>query len=118
MIMFIPNSQDIQRALVIPLGAHNHPSFPSQKPSNADKARVSEAIHAAGSSGISRHNLVNAPTTDAVCGGRLTTTSEAFMDGRRLTQQIKKDRDKAFPNGVGWEGTFQICEPIDLIAYI
>jgi hypothetical protein len=98
MIIFVPVDKDVRKALVILHKPHNHPIHPKTKPSFKDKEKLSEVVHAVGTTGLTVQKLMNgmenskqshldaditlqAGTTSLVYEGvSIAASSAAFMD--------------------------------------
>ncbi|KAJ6619645.1 hypothetical protein B0H10DRAFT_1946692 [Mycena sp. CBHHK59/15] len=96
MLIFIPvDPAYSHKALVILRNPHNHPAHPKTKPNVSDRTKLVAAVQAAG--------LTESPSTSTLYGGRLTESSPAFTDSRRLRDFIGQEKKKEHPQGMGWE---------------
>ncbi|KAJ7434410.1 hypothetical protein FB451DRAFT_998919, partial [Mycena latifolia] len=122
MLIFIPvNTVHSHKAFVVLRTPHNHPVHPTTKPSANDRTTLTKAVQAAGLTGLTAQKLLNgsytipifdccaeklaiAPSTSTIYGGRLSESSPAFTDKRRLRDFISNEKKKDHPLGMGWEG--------------
>ncbi|KAJ7301603.1 hypothetical protein DFH08DRAFT_827404 [Mycena albidolilacea] len=105
MIIFTPvNPPPAARhkALVIVRGPHNHPAHPKAKPSTSAQYLLGQAIDAAGSLGLTVNKLLNAPSTTLIYGGeRVSTSSPADMNTRKVMDLINKKKEDGSSSGNG-----------------
>ncbi|KAJ7440049.1 hypothetical protein FB451DRAFT_1191835 [Mycena latifolia] len=98
------NTVHSHKAFVVLRTPHNHPVHPTTKPSANDRTTLTKAVQAAGLTGLTAQKLLNAPSTSTIYGGRLSESSPAFTDKRRLRDFISNEKKKDHPLGMGWEG--------------
>ncbi|KAJ6562706.1 hypothetical protein DFH09DRAFT_920579 [Mycena vulgaris] len=105
MLIFPPvDAVYAHKALVVLRNPHNHPAHPKTKPSARDRLQLGEAVQAAGLTGLTVQKLLNAPSTSMVYeGGRVSESSPAFTDQRKLRDFITEQKKKEHPYGMGWE---------------
>jgi hypothetical protein len=124
MVIFIPVNPPLaarHKALVIVRGPHNHPAHPKTKPSTSDQNLLGQAITAAGSLGLTVSKLLNgepiycfnrkplriylAPSTNIIYGGeRVSSSSPAHINSRKVMDFINEKKKKDHPQGMGWAG--------------
>jgi hypothetical protein len=127
MIIYVLVDLSIRKVFVLLRHAHNHPVHPKSKPTSADKAKLAEAVDAAGKIGLTAHKLINgayicdmwrclmhwlmvyflvlAASTSLVYGEKsVGEVSPAFVDKRKVRDAIKVEKAKDYPEGMGWEG--------------
>ncbi|KAF8951490.1 hypothetical protein BDZ97DRAFT_1909987 [Flammula alnicola] len=116
MVIFIPLDISIQKAIVFLRGPHNHPMHPKTKPSSEEKVQLHKAIEAAGRRGLTVQKLLNAPSTSTIYNGKsIPEASPAFMDRRRLRDEIHASKMKDYPKGMGWEGDIDEWEIVGFL---
>ncbi|KAF8219461.1 hypothetical protein L208DRAFT_1383005 [Tricholoma matsutake] len=119
MIIFVPVDKEIRKAVIILCNPHNHPMHPRTKPSFKDKKKITKAIHAAGTTGLTVLKLMNvpslivdqqlAPSTALVYdGSSIADHSLPYMNWRRLCDKIQEEKLKEYPKGMGWDEAAQI----------
>ncbi|KAJ7789038.1 hypothetical protein B0H14DRAFT_2627657 [Mycena olivaceomarginata] len=105
MIIFTPVNPPLaarHKALVIVRGPHNHPAHPKTKPSTSAQYLLGQAIDAAGSLGLTVNKLLNAPSTTLIYGGeRVSTSSPAYMNTRKVMDLINKKKEDRSSSGNG-----------------
>ncbi|KAJ6582523.1 hypothetical protein DFH09DRAFT_1439289 [Mycena vulgaris] len=100
MLIFLPvDAVYAHKALVVLRNPHNHPVHPKTKPSVRDRLQLGEAVQAAGLTGLTHH-----PHPWFTRGGRVSESSPAFTDQRKLRDFITEQKKKEHPYGMGWEG--------------
>ncbi|KAJ7153860.1 hypothetical protein C8R43DRAFT_1126536 [Mycena crocata] len=106
MIIFVPIDVSYSHlALVEVRGPHNHQAHPNTKPSAEDRLKLGRAVEAAGLTGLTVQKLLNAPSTlTAYDGERVSTSSPAFTNTRKVRDFIGEKKKDAYPRGMGWEG--------------
>ncbi|KAJ7825909.1 hypothetical protein B0H14DRAFT_2596247 [Mycena olivaceomarginata] len=108
MIIFIPVNPPLaarHKALVIVRGPHNHPAHPKTKPSTSDQNLLGQAITAASSLRLTVSKLLNAPSTNLIYGGeRVSSSSPAYINSRKVMDFINEKKKKDHPQGMGWAG--------------
>ena len=126
MVIYIPIDTSIRKAIIILRNPHNHPMYPKTKPSTEEKDRLRKAITAAGKRGLTVRKLINgivsrflsstcylpseypAPSTSAIYSSTaLPVATPAYMDRRKLRDEIRKEKMKDHPKGLGWEGSYK-----------
>jgi hypothetical protein len=125
MVIYIPIDTSIQKAIIILRNPHNHPMYPKTKPSTEEKDRLRRAITAAGKRGLTVRKLINgivsifiptcylpskysAPSTSAIYSSTaLPVATPAYMDRRKLRDEIRREKMKDHPKGLGWEGLYK-----------
>jgi hypothetical protein len=121
MIIFTPVNPPLaarHKALVVVRGPHNHPAHPKTKPSTSAQYLLGQAIDAAGSLGLTVNKLLNggfiyrfhcmvlriylAPSTTLIYGGeRVSTSSPAYMNTRKVMDLINKKKEDRSSSGNG-----------------
>ncbi|KAJ7799505.1 hypothetical protein B0H14DRAFT_3787817, partial [Mycena olivaceomarginata] len=129
MIIFIPVNPPLaarHKALVI-VRPHNHPAHPKTKPSTSDQNLLGQAITAAGSLRLTVSKLLNgepiycfnrkpliiylAPSTNLIYGGeRVSSSSPAYINSRKVMDFINEKKKKDHPQGMGWAGNMDEWE--------
>ena len=118
MVIYIPIDTSIRKAIIILRNPHNHPMYPKTKPSTEEKDRLRKAITAAGKRGLTVRKLINgivsrflsstcylpseysAPSTSAIYSSTaLPVATPAYMDRRKLRDEIRKEKMKDHPKG-------------------
>jgi len=129
MAIYIPVDTSIHKAIVYLRNPHNHPMYPKTKPSTDEKGQLRKAINAAGKRGLTIRKLINgivsrfsssnwylpfknsAPSTSSIYNSMaLPIASPAYMDRRKLRDEIRKEKMKDHPKGLGWEGLYNLCD--------
>ncbi|KAF8225893.1 hypothetical protein L208DRAFT_1503629 [Tricholoma matsutake] len=119
MIIFVPVDKEIRKAVIILRNPHNHPMHPRTKPSFKDKKKITKAIHAAGTTGLTVSKLMNVPslivdqqlapsTTLVYDGSSIADHSLPYMNQHRLHDKIQEEKLKEYPKGMGWDGYIHI----------
>ena len=136
MAIYIPVDTSIRKAIVYLRNPHNHPMYPKTKPSTEEKDQLRKAINAAGKRGLTVRKLINgivfwflgltwyltprilAPSTSAIYNSMsLPIASPAYMDRRKLRDEIRKEKMKEHPKGLGWEGLYIFSPIISFVAH-
>ncbi|KAF8234132.1 hypothetical protein L208DRAFT_1377032 [Tricholoma matsutake] len=88
---------------------------PRTKPGFKDKKKITKAIHAAGTTGLTVSKLMNVPslivdqqlapsTTLVYDGSSIADHSLPYMNWHRLHDKIQEEKLKEYPKGMGWDG--------------
>ncbi|KAJ6496154.1 hypothetical protein C8R45DRAFT_1094409 [Mycena sanguinolenta] len=108
MLIFVPikeSAETLHKAIVTLRNPHNHPMHPRTKPSAEDRLKLSAAVDAAGLTGLTVQKLLDAPSTSSIYDGkRVTETSPAFTNIRKVRKLIVEKRKVEYPKGTGWDG--------------
>ncbi|KIJ93662.1 hypothetical protein K443DRAFT_134976 [Laccaria amethystina LaAM-08-1] len=104
MVIYIPIDTSIQKAIIILRNPHNHPMYPKTKPSTEEKDRLRRAITAAGNPTCYLPSKYSAPSASAIYSSTaLPVATPAYMDRHKLRDEIRREKMKDHPKGLGWE---------------